>query len=319
MPDLLNTPIPASRGANMVAPPGGAGAAPAATGNTPEQIFGPGAALAPKPEFTPTRVSQGGSMVLGKTDLGGGKTVEEIRGTGHPSWQVYNQERGASMAPGKEGGGGPSYAEAVKGFHTEQDKNATELAKARIEGQAIVQAHRQQFLEAPGQQAVLMQEKQKIDAANRSAINKRVEGVYGIRHGGKLPGDNEPAHYKIEGIKRWAQGTPGVTDEAIKKRFAEEDQLEDNEHLFTPENLAKYNLPSLPAETAANSEDIRARKLWLLPKLQAPPPGAAGTPGAAGAEGGPWAEAGTTPLDLSGVQTIGPNVALPPGSYLTTP
>src|SRR5208337_4909451 len=86
-------------------------------------------------------------------------------------------------------------------------------------------------------------------------------------HGGTEPKDDEPAYYTLDRTIDFAMTHPDISDTELKKRYADEVSLVDNEHLFTPENLTKNNIQ--PPPPGATDEQIRNWKLTMVPKILA--------------------------------------------------
>ncbi len=227
----VQTPNPAAtRGANLV----GAPAAPATV-----------------PDFTPTRTSLGGSMVLGKDNLG----VEEIRGTGHPSWQVYH---GAGM--------GEAYPGAVAGWRSGLAREAGEAEKEKSSAAAQVEAATiGATKEGPGatlvhkaQAAGLTEEtKRKTIQDNQDIIQKRFEEETGtqdpITRNFSLSKD--PAvmalHQKVNRLVM-----QGVDPEEAYKTVAPEL----HKHYYTPENAYRA-IQMMEEQKGSPLSDVMKQKL----------------------------------------------------------
>jgi len=202
-------------------------------------------------------------MVLGKDNLG----VEEIRGTGHPSWQVYNQARGATMAPGKEGEGGPGYAGAVEKWKTNLTNQAGETERERIKGEAAIEAARVHGAGNPYLASMAAKEDITNKAAERGRLGTEAEGFYKYRHGGSAPKKGEPAYAPFAASQTYYEEHPEIGEKGWSQRYDDEVSLQNNEHLFTPENLTKTNIQ--PPPPGATDEQIRNWKLTMVPKILA--------------------------------------------------
>jgi len=244
-------------------------------------------------------------MVLGKDNLG----VEEIRGTGHPSWQVYNQARGATMAPGKEGEG-PGYAGAVEKWKTNLTNQANETERERIKSVTGIEAARVHGAGNPYLASLAAHADLENQALQRQRFGTAFDKLLQGRFGKTLPKEGEPAYAPYIDARNWELEHPGEGE----KRYEDNITIQKADPLFTPENLAKHGLPPIPEGLQNNPEALRALKLQFIPKLSAPAAAPGVTPPA---PTGPWAEAGAAPLDLSGIQTIGPNAGVGPGAGST--
>lgn len=293
----------ATGGVAPAAPPGGFSVATPASSS-------PGANLAPAapataPDFTPIRTSQGGSMVLGKDNLG----VEEIRGTGHPSAQIYQGAGMGEAYPGAVAAWRSGLAREQGETERERMRSATQVEAATIgatkEGPGATLARQAQADLYHAQKAELDRQTKAREAGERGTA---FDNYYKATYGGSLPKEGEPAHLAWADARLWEQEHPGEG----KRRYQENTQIQEYEKLASPGNVAaaqqaypnvKIPTPEHWAVLKQNPEIYRQAMLKFGPYLQ----GATQAP--AGAPAGPgWAEAGITPTP-----------AAPRGSALTAP
>jgi len=166
-------------------------------------------------------------MVLGKDNLG----IEEIRGTGHPSSQVFTSE-----------GRGEDYPEAVQRWHEGMAREAgettragmlrsTELEKAQIEAKAHVEAmaayNRDPAKEFATEQARAALPKQQAEEQGKAfdtwLHNESPYTTFDPKSGklGFMPKDEGMARDQM--AARSVAGTQGF--EAAKKLFAERQEV----------------------------------------------------------------------------------------------
>jgi hypothetical protein len=223
-----------------------------------------------RPEFTPMQVSQGGSMVMGTDRLG----VQEIRGTGHPSWQVFH---GAGMDE--------AYPGAVARWHEGMSREAGEAERERMrvagqveaatigatkEGLGATLAHKALADLYHAQKAELDRQTNAREAGERGTA---FDNYYKATYGGGLPKEGEPAHLAWADARLWEQSHPGEG----KQRYQENHQIQEYEKLASPGNIAaaqqaypnvKIPTPEHWAVLKQNPEIYRQAMLKFGPYLQ---------------------------------------------------
>ena len=247
-PGFQGTGLPVTSGqpARGFHDPGAAAGPPA----SPVSGFQPPAQPGGAPMYQPTAVSQGGSMVMGKGPTG----VEEIRGTGRPSWQVYH---GAGVDE--------QYPAAVASWKTglAHEQGATERAeiagKAHVEGSAA--AAKNPYYDAlagkvKAETKILGDTGRKADiATGQATLRKQLEEEVGVpdAQGKNLSLPTDPGFQSIH--KKMDRLTmQGVSPEEAYKAVAPEL----HKHYYTPENL--YGAISLMEKQTGQPMDPETRK-----------------------------------------------------------
>ena len=268
-------------GANLVAPTIGGGApAPAAGANLATPYPEGAASLNPMGGFRKPQPGQnlapatpGPEVIKGTERLAPGARGGNV----HPSWQSFHNAGMGEQYPGAVMAFRRSQGEGALKQQEGEAQRATELEKARIAGQAHVKGM-EAYNKDPGRQAVeaeqVAEAKRVREAKIRGEIATRSEQDYKSMHGGSLPKEGEVAYGKHLDAKTYAQDNPEDKG-AYKRRYRENDLLEQYDSLFTTENLAAHGL-SLPPNISQDAK--RALMLEWGPKLlSAAPPEQGGT------------------------------------------
>jgi len=218
-------------------------------------------------------------MVLGKDNLG----VEEIRGTGRPSWQVFQQAGEGALYPAATAGWRSGLAREAGETERERMRAAGQVEAATIgatkEGPGATLAREAQADLYHAQKAELDRQTKAREAGERGTA---FDTYYKATYGGGLPKEGEPAHLAWADARLWEQEHPGEG----KQRYHENIQIQDYEKLASPRNIAavqqaypnvKIPTPEHWAVLKQNPEIYRQAMLKFGPYLQGGRQGGLGT------------------------------------------